>query len=62
MLLFSFTVLIAVHTMVMVHLQIAEIRPDLAIRAEIPSVFVLETFSSFRQRFGQFRMDYWQGF
>jgi hypothetical protein len=48
--------------MVMVHLQIAEIRLDLAIRAEIPSVFVLETFSSFRQRFGQFRMDYWQGF
>lgn len=32
MLLFSFTVLIAVHTVVMVHSQIAENRPDLAIR------------------------------
>ena len=35
---------------------------DLAIRAEIPSVFVLEKISSFPQRFGQIRTESWQDF
>jgi hypothetical protein len=47
---------------IMVCLQIAEIYADLALRAEIPSVFVLEKISSFPQRFGQIRTESWQDF
>jgi hypothetical protein len=46
----------------MVRLHIAEIHADLAIRAEIPPVFVLENISSFPQRFGQIMPESWQGF
>jgi hypothetical protein len=46
----------------MVRLNFAEIHADLAIRAEIPSVFVLEKISSFPQRFSQIRTESWQDF
>ena len=46
----------------MVRLHIAEMHADLAIRAEISSVFVLEKISSFPQRFGQIRTESWQDF
>ena len=48
--------------LIVTSILIAKIRPGLAIRADIPFVFVLEKLSNFPQRFGQIKTDSWKGF